>query len=140
MFSNQIIYSFSTKEAVEEGILVQVDEEELQKSPVKFPVYFTHDCWSRYVEVPDELKERQNKNARLHDVLRMFSIQARNHSGSELVFKFACEIPDSRKFWENEKISFISNLHRNIELKAVITAQDIDDPSPAIFIMLPWED
>jgi hypothetical protein len=42
--------------------------------------------------------------------------------------------------WEkNEKIDG-DRLIRTVTLKAFITAQDFDDPSPAIFIMKPDED
>ena len=79
-------------------------------------------------------------NARIDDILFMFAFQAKKCSGSALKFKFTCQIPKSRGTLTNETKSEISFQHWEVELKAVISAQDIDDPKPAIFIMLPWEE
>jgi hypothetical protein len=57
-----------------------------------------------------------------------------------LKFQFTCQVPKASEWLGNEKKSSISFQHREVKLKAVISAQDIDDPTPAIFIMLPWED
>ena len=70
----------------------------------------------------------------------MFAFQAKKCSEPVLSFKFTCRVPKSMPWLQNEVKSSISFQHRDVRLKAVITAQDIDDLSPAIFIMLPWED
>jgi hypothetical protein len=55
------------------------------------------------------------------------------------MFKFICRLPDKDDWEQNEKMEGDRPM-RTITLKAVIGPQDIDDPSPAIFIMKPWED
>ena len=141
MFSNDdIVFSYTTKQAVEDGVLVKLDPEIVLRSPVILPVYFTETVWRRYVEIPEEFKGIQDMNARIGDILFMFAFQAKKCSASVLKFKFTCQIPKSRGTLTNETKSGISFQHREVELKAVISAHDIDDPKPAIFIMLPSED
>ena len=141
MFSDDdIIFSYSTKQAVEDGVLVKLDPEIVSQTPVILPVYFTDTVWRRYVEIPEEFKDTQDLNARIGNILFMFAYQAMKCSDSVLKFKFTCRIPKSRGILMNETKSSISFQHRDVELKAVISAQDIDDPKPAIFIMLPSED
>ena len=137
---DNIIYSYTTKQAVEDGVLIKVDAKISSEAGIKYPVYFTDSVWKRYAEVPDEFREIQDLNGRLWEILFMFSLHAKNCSGALFTFRFICQVPNYKIWLSNEKKSDISFQHRDITLKAVITAQDIDDPSPAIFIMLPWED
>jgi hypothetical protein len=141
MFSkDDIIFSYTTKQAVVDGVLIKTDSKLSSEAAILFPVYFTSAVWEKYVKVPEQFKDSQNLKGRLWDILFMFAFRAKNCSGSVLPFRFNCRIPQSKPWSKNEKKSGISFQHRDVVLKAVITAQDIDDPSPAIFIMLPWED
>jgi hypothetical protein len=141
MFSkDDIIFSYTTKQAVEDGVLVKADSVQISQAAIKFPVYFTDTVWNKYVKVPEEFKGLQDFNGRLGDILFMFAFQAKKCSGPVLSFKFTCQVPKLMPWTQNEEKSSISFQHRDVRLKAVISAQDIDDPSPAIFIMLPWED
>jgi hypothetical protein len=69
----------------------------------------------------------------------MFRIAAKSTPGQLLLFKLNCRLPDSGDWEKNERIDG-DRLTRTVMLKAFITAQDFDDPSPAIFIMKPDED
>jgi hypothetical protein len=141
MFSkDDIIFSNTTKQAVADGVLIKADSKLRADAAIKFPVYFTDTVWNRYVKVPDEFKEVQNQNGRLWDILFMFAYQAKKCSDSVLQFKFTCQVPKSASWLKNETKSNISFQHREVVLKAVIAPRDIDDYSPAVFIMLPWED
>ena len=141
MFSkDDIIFSYTTKQAVEDGVLVKADSKLSAGSAIKFPVYFTVTVWDKYIKIPDEFKGIQDFNGRLGDILFMFAFQAKKCSAPVLSFKFTCRVPKSLPWSQNETKSSISFQYRDVRLKAVISAQDIDDPSPAIFIMLPWED
>ena len=141
MFSkDDIIFSYTTKQAVEDGVLVKADSKLSAGAAIKFPVYFTGTVWYTYVKIPNEFKGVQDFNGRLGDILYMFAFQAKKCSGPVLSFKFTCQVPKSMPWTQNEEKSNISFQHRDVRLKSVISAQDIDDPSPAIFIMLPWED
>jgi hypothetical protein len=137
---DDIIFSYTTKQAVEDGVLVKANSKLSAGSAIKFPVYFTSTVWNKYVKVPEEFKGVQDFNGRLGDILFMFAFQAKKCSEPVLNFQFTCQVPKASEWLKNEVKSSISFQHRDVRLKAVISAQDIDDPSPAIFIMLPWED
>ena len=141
MFTNdEIIFSYTTKQAVEDGVLVKSDPEQTSQLKIKVPVYFTRVVWDRYIKVPKEFEGEQDLNGRLADLLLMFAAHAQNTKSSLMKFRFTCKIPYKKDFSGNEEKSNIGFQYRDVTLKSVITAQDIEDPSPAIFIMLPWED
>ncbi|HKJ41084.1 MAG TPA: DUF6573 family protein [Sunxiuqinia sp.] len=48
---NDIIYSYTTKEAVEDGTLVVANNELVEKAAIRIPVYFVRHVWDRYVDV-----------------------------------------------------------------------------------------
>ena len=137
---DEFIFAYTTKMAVDDGVLVKIDRNESQRNGILFPVYFTETVWKRYVEVPSEFAGIQDRNSRLADILFMFAWQAKKCQGNILKFKFCCQVPINISFAVNEQRCRIGFQHRDILLKAIIGPQDIYDASPAIFIMLPWED
>ena len=134
------IYSYTTKQAVEDGVLVKIDSGILKEIGIKFPVYLTSVVFKRYVEVPADARTHQDLDARLFDLLYMFALTAKQTDAALLYYKFVCLIRQDTTAQANENKSDLSRFHKEIKLKALITAQDIDDASPAIFIMLPSED
>ena len=144
LFSEEdLIFSFSTKDAVEEGSLVKVDQKILKEAGIKLPVYLTRAVWDKYVEVPDVPNAGQSIDGRLWDVLYMFLFAARACSGNMLTYQLNVVLADKGDWEPNEKLDPDMNGDRTmrlITLKAVMQAQDFDDPSPAIFIMKPSED
>lgn len=137
---DEIVYSYTTKQAVEDGVLVKIESDSSRRTGILFPVYFTEAVWRRYVVVPPEFAGIQDCNARLADILFMFAWQAKKCQGNILKFKFCCQVPAAEPLADNEQRCRIGFQHRDISLKAVIGPQDINDASPAIFIMLPSED
>ena len=137
---NEIIFSYTTKQAVEDGVLVKVDFGILTEIGIKYPVYLTETVFRRYVEVPADARDLQYLDARLFDLLFMFARAAKQTDAALLYYKFVCLLRQDATAQANERKSDLSRFHKEIKLKAVITAQDIDDASPAIFIMLPSED
>jgi hypothetical protein len=140
MFDMKEIYSYTTKQAVEDGVLVKIDSGILTEIGIKIPVYLTDTVHRRYVEVPADAKDNQDIDARLFDLLYMFAITAKQTDSGYLKYKFTCLLRKDATAQANENKSDLSPFHKEITLKAVCTAQDIDDASPAIFIMLPSED
>lgn len=137
----EIVSTYSTKQAVDDGFLVKVASESSKEVGIKFQVYLTRAVWDKYVEVPKGMELVQNLSGRLWDVLFMFAFHARNVSSNFLQFDFISFMPDEGNWEPNEKLESPENrLNRLVTLKAVIQAQDFDDPSPAIFIMKPNED
>ena len=132
---------YSTKQAVDDGFLIQVDQKFSKEAGIRHPVYLTRAVWDKYVEVPRGMEGHQYQSGRLWDVLFMFAFFARKESSSHLLFKLLIQLPDDGDWEQNEKVAERSNrLLREVTLKAMITARDFDDPSPAIFIMKPFED
>lgn len=137
----KVISTYSTKEAVADRTLIKVDSKASKEVGIRFPVYMTRTVWNKYVEVPKGMEQIQDLSGRLWDVLYMFALKARQCSTNSLQFKFISFLPDNGIWEENEQHETEENrFNRLVTLKAVITAQDFDDPSPAIFIMKPNED
>jgi hypothetical protein len=134
------IFTYTTKEAVEDGFLVEIDAEILSEAGIKFPVYLTRSVYDKYVSVPKELEHEQDFDGRLWDLLYMFAFKARNCSSSTVDFQFICRLPNKGDWEENEKRQSINPVQRLVTLHSEIRARDFDDPSPAIFIMKPHED
>lgn len=136
-----VISTYTTKEAVADGFLVKVDAEASKEAGIKYPVYMSRAVWEKYVEVPQGMEGVQNLSGRLWDVLYMFAFKARNVVSDALMFDFISFMPDAGNWEPNEKLEIQENrLNRLVTLKAVVQAQDFDDPSPAIFILKPDED
>ena len=137
----KIISTYTTKEAVEDGFLVRIEDDQSKEAGIKYPVYLTRSVWDKYVEVPEGMEGEQDQSGRLWDILFMFAMAARRTPGALLFYELICRIPDAGNWETNEKVlKGESRLNRLIRLKAVIGPQDIDDPSPGIFIMKPGED
>ena len=139
----EVIDTYSTKQAVEDGFLVLVDQKISKEAGIKYPVYLTRAVWDKYVELPEGYENGQDLDGRLWDVLYMFMFAARSCDSSTLMYKLNVVLADKGDWEPNEKLDPDLNGNRNmrlVTLKSVIQAQDFDDPSPAIFIMKPSED
>jgi hypothetical protein len=134
------LFSYTTRQAVDDGVLVKAETSLRCEAAIRFPVYVTDAVWSRYIVVPSEFEGIHDQTGRFWDILYMFAWQAKKCSTSLLYFKLHVQVPAGESWQSNEEKSPVSFQHREVRLKAVIAPQDIDDPSPAIFIMLPWED
>ena len=135
----KIIFTYTTKEAVADGTLVRVSDYMSKECGIKYPVYLTRAVWDKYVKVPAGMEFEQDLSGRLWDILWMFRIAAKSTPGQLLLFKLNCRLPDKGDWEKNERIEG-DRLTRTVTLKAFITAQDFDDPLPAVFIMKPDED
>jgi len=139
----EIVSTYSTREAVADGYLVKVDAEAIKETGIKFPVYITRAVWDKYVTVPRGFDNVQNVEGRLWDVLYMFAVAAVACAADILTYQLNVKIPCNVDWEANEKrVPELNEKYniRQVALKAVIQAQDFDDPSPAIFIMKPNED
>jgi len=139
----EVIDSYSTKQAVSDGFLVCVDQKILKEAGIKFPVYITRAVWDKYVEVPEGFDNVQDLDGRLWDILYMFMIKARTCDKQSMMYKLNVLLADKGDWEVNEKLDpdlDNNRIMRLVTLKSVIQANDIDDPSPAIFIMKPSED
>ena len=139
----EVIDTYSTKQAVEDGYLVRVDQKISKEAGIKYPIYLTRAVWDKYVELPEGFENVQDLDGRLWDILYMFMFAARSCNTSTLMYKLNVVLADKGDWEPNEKVDPDCKGNRTIRLvtlKSVIQAQDFDDPSPAIFIMKPSED
>lgn len=120
-----VIHEYTRAEAIDDGNLVDVSEM-AKEAGIKYPVALTYAAWTRYVEVPNEVKGEQDEHGRLWDILSMFVMAARESGGGDcLLYRLAvrnrrCEPPEVAT------------------LKAVCGRGDHQEP--VLTIMLPGED
>jgi len=124
MENNEIIYSYSRKQAIEDGVLVDCSEM-AKEVGIKYPVAITSTLWHQYIVPNDKLIEMgQSIEGRLWDALWMFRVNALKSKSSEMNFEVY--------FLKND------NKQELIHLKSICGPGD--DAEPVITIMLPDED
>ena len=122
----EIIYSYTRKQAIADGVQVEVSKT-AQEAGIKFPMFLTRAVFDAYVAVPPDVTA-QDEAGRLWDVVWMtrFGI-LRARPGVD-------RIPVAL---------YVRNDNRAAKLVKLIAqcgALDIDDPQPAITLMMPDED
>lgn len=117
-----VIYSYTRKDALEDGQQVQCPEGIAREAGFKWPVFITRAVWDAYVEVPAKV-EAQDREGRLWDVLYMAANAARKGGGGGGAKEF---------------IVYVRNDNRRpkpVKLYMQAGPTDHDDPAPAITIM-----
>jgi len=122
----EVIYSYSRAQAVADGVQVEVTKA-AQEAGIRFPVFLTRTVYDAYVTVPHGVTA-QDEAGRLWDIVWMlrFAIQRTNRGAQRLPFAL-----------------YVRNDNRAAKLVKLIAMAgplDIDDPSPAITVMMPDED
>ena len=121
-----VIYAYTRKQAVEDG--EQVDVSILAaEAGIGFPVFITRAVFNAYVAVPPEVVG-QDEDGRLWDVVWMLraALQSKRASGDRIGYSLYVRNDNRRP--------------RLVKLVATCGPLDIDDPQPAITVMLPGED
>ena len=121
-----VVYSYTRAQAVADGVQVEVTKT-AQEAGIRFPVFLTRTVFDAYVTIPPDVSG-QDEAGRLWDVLWMlsFAIQRTKRGVERLPFAL-----------------YVRNDNRApklIKLIAVAGPLDIDDPAPAITVMMPDED
>ena len=119
-----IVFSYTRRQALEDGLQVDVSQV-AGEAGIRFPVFLTRTAWDTYVEVPEGVTG-QDEAGRLWDILWMLRCHIGRSNGAELAFQLYVRNDNRRP--------------RLVTLKAVCGPRDIDDPQPAITIMMPDED
>ena len=121
-----VIYSYTRKQAVADGVQVDVTKT-AQEAGIKYPMFLTRAVWDAYVAVPPDVTA-QDEAGRLWDVVWMtrFGI-LRARPGVD-------RIPVAL-YVRND-----NHRAKLVKLIAQCGPLDIDDPAPAITVMLPDED
>ena len=121
-----VLYAYTRSQAVADGVQVEVTKT-AQEAGIRFPVFLTRAVYDAYVTVPPDVS-CQDEAGRLWDILTMtrFAI-LRSRPG--------CDRLPVALYVRND------NRHaRLVRLTAVCSPLDIDDPQPAITVMLMDED
>ena len=121
-----VIYSYTRAQAVADGVQVEVTKT-ANEAGIKFPVFLTRTVFDAYVAVPPGVT-CQDEAGRLWDVVWMlrFAIQ-RSRAGADRL-PFALYVRN-----DNHRAKLV-------KLIATCGPLDIDDPAPAITVMMPDED
>ncbi len=122
----EVIYSYTRKQALADGFQVDVSET-AKEAGIQFPVFLTRAVFDAYVAVPPNVNG-QDLAGRLWDVLWMlrFAIQKAQQGTDRLTIELLVRNDNRRP--------------KLVKLLATCGPLDIDDPSPAITVMLPDED
>ena len=121
-----VIYSYTRAQAIADGVQVEVTKTG-QEAGIKFPMFLTRAVFDNYVAVPPDVTG-QDEAGRLWDVVwmtRFAIIRARP----------GCNRLPVALYVRND-----DRTARLVKLIATCGALDIDDPQPAITVMLPDED
>ena len=121
-----VVYSYTRAQAVADGVQVEVTKT-AQEAGIRFPVFLTRTVFDAYVTIPPDVSG-QDEAGRLWDVVWMlrFAIQRTKRGVERLPFAL-----------------YVRNDNRAAKLVKLIATcgpLDIDDPQPAITVMMPDED
>jgi len=124
MENNEIIYAYSRKQAIEDGVLIDCSEM-AKEAGIKYPVAITSTVWNQYI-VPDFnlIAMGQSIEGRLWDVLWMFRVHALKSESSIMFFD----------------VYFIMKDNKQVLIRLKSICGPGDDAEPVITIMLPDED
>lgn len=120
---DEVIFAYSRKQAIEDGVLIDVSER-AKEAGFRVPVALTTAAWAECVAVPDGLGD-QDEAGRLWDVLWMCRAYAsRRTAGPEFLFHLLVKKGAGKRV--------------TVMLKAACGPDD--DGGPCVTIMMPDED
>jgi hypothetical protein len=118
-----VIYAYTRAHAVADGFQVEVTKT-AQEAGIRFPVFLTRTVYDAYVTVPPDVTG-QDEAGRLWDILTMIRFAIlRSRPGCDRLPVALYVRNDNRR-------------PRLVKLIATCGALDIDDPQPAITVMMP---
>ena len=121
-----VIYSYTRAQAVADGVQVEVTKT-AQEAGISFPVFLTRGVFDQYVTVPEGVSG-QDEAGRLWDVVWMLRFAIlRSRPG-------VARIPVALYVRNDDRAA------RLVKLIATCGPLDLDEPQPAITVMLPDED
>ncbi len=121
-----VIYSYTRSQAVADGVQVEVTKT-AREAGISFPVFLTRTVFDAYVAVPPDV-QGQDEAGRLWDVvwmLRFAILRSRSHGDRVPVALYVRN--------DNTRAKLV-------KLIAQCGPLNMDDPSPAITVMMPDED
>lgn len=123
---DNLIYAYTRKQAVEDGFQVDVSTI-AREAGIRFPMFLTRTVYDAYVTVPPNVNG-QDEAGRLWDLVWMtrFAIK-QSPDGCD-------RIPVALHVRNDNRAA------RPVQLVATCGPLDMDDPQPAITVMMPDED
>ena len=121
-----VIYSYTRSQAVADGMQVEVSKVAAEAG-IRFPVFLTRAVFDSFVTVPPGVTA-QDEAGRLWDVVWMLRFAIRKAQTGQARLPFALYVRND------------NHRPRLVKLVAMCGPLDIDDPAPAITVMLPDED
>ena len=121
-----VIYSYTRAQAVADGVQIEVTKTAAEAG-IKFPVFLTRTAFDAYVAVPPGVTG-QDEAGRLWDIVWMLRFAIlRSRPGAD-------RLPVALYVRNDNRAA------RLIKLIATCGPLDLDDPQPAITVMMPDED
>jgi hypothetical protein len=121
----EVIFAYTRSQAVADGEQVEVSRRAAEAGS-RFPVFLTRGVYEQFVTVPEGV-EGQDETGRLWDILTMLRFAIRGSRAGIDRLPVALYIRN-----DNRRA-------RLVKLIATCGALDMDDPQPAITVMLPDE-
>ena len=122
----EVIYAYTRAQAVADGVQVEVTKT-AQEAGIKFPVFLTRTVFDSFVAVPDGVTG-QDEAGRLWDIVWMLRFAILRSHGHTDRLPVALYVRN-----DNHRAKLV-------KLIATCGAMDIDNPQPAITVMMPDED
>ena len=121
-----VVYAYTRSQAVADGVQVEVSKVAAEAG-IRLPVFLTRTVYDAYVTLPPDVAG-QDEAGRLWDIVWMLRFAIiRSQPGAQ-------RIPVAL-YIRNDNLR-----SRLVKLVAVCGPLDIDDPAPAITVMMPDED
>ena len=133
-----VVYSYTRAQAVADGVQVEVTKT-AQEAGIRFPMFLTRTVYDAYVTVPPGVTA-QDEAGRLWDIVWMtrFAILRAKPGVDRIPVALyvrnepdACPVGCAKRYPTGAKL---------IKLIATCGPLDLDDPQPAITVMMPDED
>ena len=122
----EVIYSYTRAQAVADGVQVEVSKVAVEAG-IRFPVFLTRAVYDAYVTLPLNVTG-QDEAGRLRDVLQMLGFAIRKARPEQSRLSFALYVRND------------NHARRLVKLIAICGALDLDDPQPAITVLMSDED
>ena len=121
-----VIYAYTRSQAVADGVQVEVTKT-AQEAGIKFPMFLTRAVFDNYVAVPPDVNG-QDEAGRLWDLVWLTRFAVLRSHGHTDRLPVALYVRN-----DNHRAKLV-------KLIAVCSALDIDDPQPALTLMMADED
>ena len=125
-FFGGVIYAYTRSQAVADGVQVDVTKT-AQEAGIKFPMFLTRAVFDAYVAVPQDVTG-QDEAGRLWDLIWMTRFAILRSHGHTDRLPVALYVRN-----DNHRAKLV-------KLIATCSALDMDDPQPALTLMMPDED